>query len=212
MIRTILCLLVVGPATLLAGTGQTRVATVSWELKFRFQDPQRVSVILPGRSEPVVYWYMLYSVENSSNREVDFFPEFTLLTDTMRVLKSEVLVSPEAFQAIRRRSGLTVLLSPEKVAGRLLRGEDQAKHGVAIWRDFDSAAKGFKIYVSGLSSEAAFLKNPAYDPGRPEDDSNKKAFLLRKTLEIPYRLPGSETMRRFAVPDRQADQQKWIMR
>jgi len=209
----VLCAISAVPALAWAAVPQPAVAPVSWELTFRYQDPQRVSVVLPGQSKPAVYWYMLYSVENAGEQEVDFYPQFELVTDTLRVVRSEIQVSPEAFQAIRCRSGNPLLLTPEKVIGRLLCGKDRAKHGVAIWRDFDPKAKGFKVYVSGLSGEVARLKNPTFDPKRPEDAAkNRRYYVLRKTLVIPYKLPGSESTRILAVPERQIDRQKWIMR
>jgi len=208
-----LCILFAIPSMALAAAPTPAAALVSWELKFRYQDPQRVSVVVPGKSKPIVYWYMLYTVENPGEREVDFYPEFELVTDTLKVVQSEIRVSPEAFQAIKRRSGNPLLLAPEKVIGRLLCGKDRAKHSVAIWRDFDPKAKGFNVYVSGLSGEVARLKNPKYDPKQPEDSiKNKRYYVLRKTLEIPYKLPGSESTRILAIPQREADQQKWIMR
>lgn len=208
-----LCVLFAIPAVVWAVMPEPAAAPVSWELKFRYQDPQRVSVIMPGQSKPVVYWYMLYTVENAGDREVDFYPRFTLVTDTLKVVQSEIKVSPEAFQAVRRRSGDPLLLAPEKVIGRLLCGQDRAKHSVAIWRDFDPKAKGFKVYVSGLSGEVARLKNPTFDPKQPEDPvKNKRYYVLRKTLAIHYKFPGSESTRTLAVPQREVDQQKWIMR
>jgi hypothetical protein len=196
------------------------VAPTSWELKFRFQDPQRVSVVLPGRSEPVVYWYMLYTVENPcdlkeespNDREVEFYPEFVLVTDNLQVIRSENKVSPEAFQAVKRRSEDELLLPPEKVLGRLLCGKDRARHSVAIWRDFDPEAKGFRIYVSGLSGEVSRLKNPVFDPNKPLSETNRRYFILRKTLEIPYKFPGGLSARSMAVPERVDDKQRWVMK
>ncbi|MHC4445523.1 MAG: hypothetical protein ACYTF1_11635 [Planctomycetota bacterium] len=197
-----------------------KVAPSSWELKFRFQDPQRVSVELPGRAQPVVYWYMLYTVENScdlskespKDREVEFYPEFVLVTDMLQVLVSEIKVSPEAFQAVKRRSGNPLLLPQEKVLGRLLCGKDRARHSVALWRDFAPEAKGFKIYVSGLSGEVSRLKNPMFDPSKPVSAKNKRHFILRKTLEIPYKFPGGLSARSKLVPQRIGDKQRWIMK
>lgn len=188
------------------------VVPKSWELKFRFQDPQRVAVAMPGQTEPAVYWYMLYSVENTSNREVEFYPRFDLVTDTLRVVTSEINVSPEAFQAIQRRSNDPLLVTPEKAIGKLRRGADQARHSVAVWRDFDPKARAFTVYISGLSGETARLKNPVFDPEKPADAANPRYFVLRKTLAVPYRFPGSESRRLEAVPERVTEQQKWIMR
>ncbi len=185
---------------------------VSWQLTFRYQDPQRVSILLPGRARPVVYWYMLYTVENPTGREVDFYPEFDLVTDTLKVVRSEIGVSPEAYRAVERRSGDPLLVPPEKASGLLRRGKDQARHSVAIWRDFDAKARAFKVYVSGLSGEVKRLNNPAFDTDKEESETNKREFLLRKTLEIPYRFPGSERTRPRTTPERVTGGQKWIMR
>lgn len=205
-----------GPAAPLAravsSSTQPAVISPSWELTIRFQDPQRVAVTVPGQKAPVVYWYMVYTVENPTDREVDFYPDFVLVTDTMRIIKSEQQVSPEAFQAIQRRSENPALLPPEKVLGKLLRGRDRARSSVAIWKDFEPQAKGFTIFVAGLSGEVSFVRNPAYDPSKPEGPANRRAFILRKTLELPYKFPGADSMRTYVVPERQTERQRWIMR
>ena len=182
------------------------------ELTFRYHDPQRVSVFLPGRSKPVVYWYMLYKVENATGREVDFYPEFELVTGTLKVVRSEERVSPQAYRAIEQRCGNPLLIPPEKVTGTLLQGKDRARHSVAIFRDFDPKAKAFTIYVSGLSTKQETLRNPSFDPGQPEGEAAGRYFILRNTLAIPYRLPGSEATRSTAVPERVRGGQNWIMR
>lgn len=188
------------------------VAPVSWELRFRFDDPQRLSVVVPGESKPVVYWYMLYQVENTSNREVDYYPRFDLVTDTLQVIGSEQRVSPEAFQAIQRRVQDPLLLTPEKAIGRLLAGKDQARKSVAVWRDFDPKAKGFSVFVTGLSGETMRLRNPAFDAAQPAGEDNPRYFVLRKTLEIPYKLRSGESTRASAAPERIEDKMRWTMR
>lgn len=206
----LVCWAAVGPA--LGEIPEPSVAPASSELTFRYRDPERVSVLLPGETTPTLYWYMLYTVENATGSEVDFLPRFTLVTDTLQVVPAEVQVSPEAFKAIQRRTGDPLLVPPEKAVGRLLCGKDQAKRSVAIWRDFDPRAKSFKVFVAGLSSEMTRLRNPTFDPAEPESDENPRHYVLRRTLEIPYRLPVGESMRHQAVPERRPEQQKWIMR
>ncbi len=188
------------------------VASSAWSLSFRFHDPQRLSVVEPGRAQPSVYWFMLYTVENPSGQEVNFYPEFQIVTDTMQVINSGAGVSPEAYRAIANRANDPHLLPPEKIAGRILRGKDQARHGVAIWKDFDTKAKSFTVYAGGLSGEVMRWKNPAFDGTKPEKGKNQRYFLLRKTLAIPYRLPGSEANRPTAIPERSPEGQKWVMR
>lgn len=191
---------------------QPSVAPKSWELKFRFQDPQPVSVVVPGQREPVRYWYVLYTVENPTQREVEFYPQFDLVTDTIKAVPSEARVSPEAFQAIKRRTNDPLLLTPEKIIGKIQRGADRARHGVAIFRDFDPKAKGFTIYVSGLSGELKRVKNPGFDKEQPESAENQRYMVFRKTLAIPYKFRGSEDLRSEAIPERVIDGLKWIMR
>lgn len=187
-------------------------APVSWELNFRFQDPERVSVVVPGKAEPVVYWFMLYVVENPGNEEVDFYPRFELVTNTLQVIPSEIRVSPEAFRAIERRAENPLLVTPERAIGKLLRGKDRARHSVAIFKDFDPKATSFTIFVSGLSGEFRREKNPAFDASKPESETNKRYFTFRKTLAIPYKFPGSPATRRSVAPERLADKQQWLMR
>lgn len=188
------------------------IASSAWSLNFKFQDPQRLSVLLPGEAVPTVYWYMLYTVENTTDREIDFHPGFEVVTDKLEVIKADRGVSPEAYQAVFRRAKDPTLLPPEKIAGRILRGQDRARHGVAIWKDVNAQTKSFTVYVSGLSGEIARWKNPAVDPNKPEGPDNQRYFLLRKTLAVPYNLAGSEESRAAAVPQRIADKQRWVMR
>lgn len=188
------------------------VVPESWQLRFRFEDPRRISVFLPDREEPVVYWYMTYRVENPGPEDVDFLPRFELVTDTLKRVPSEINVSPDAFRAIQRRSGNPLLIPPERVFSRLLQGRENARHSVAIWPDFDPEAKGFRIYVSGLSGESRRVRNRAFDPAEPESETNQRYFTVFKTLEIPYLLPAGSDARMEVRAVRQPEKQRWIMR
>lgn len=183
------------------------LSSSAWALDFAFEDPQRISVLLPGESKPTTYWYMLYKVENPTAREIGFYPSFEIVTDKLEVIRSEQGVSPEAFEAVFRRANQPNLLPPEKIAGRILRGSDQARYGVAIWKDFDPRAKAFTVYAAGLSGETVRWRNPAFDADQPAGPKNQRYFLLRKTLAIPYALTDG---RSEAV--RLADKQRWVMR
>ncbi len=188
------------------------VLSNSWMLNFEFHDPQRLSLVEPGQTGPVLYWYVLYTVENNTGREVQFYPEFEIVTDTLRVYPSDRDVSPGAYKAVADRVNDPALLPPEKIAGRILIGKENARHGVAIWRDFDPRAKEFTMFVSGLSGETERWRNPAFDSDKPEGPRNQKYFLLRKTLSVPYVLGGSEAMRSSAIPRRLPEKQAWVMR
>jgi hypothetical protein len=198
---------------------------IGWELQFRFLDPQRIEVQLPGHDEPETYWYMVYTVVNTSGRSRRFFPTFQLVTKDLRVYDTDMGISPLVFDAIRERHKIThkYLVHPTKAIGALLAGEDNARESVAIWRPISLTRNEFKVYVAGLSGETQFLANPAYDPNMPEtievigrdgqpqqQTVNPKYFTLRKTLEIRYTLPGSPTGRSAAPPERRG--LRWIMR
>lgn len=205
------------------GSGPEPAATpISWEFKFQFLDPRRIEVQLPGTDEPEVYWYMVYTVTNGGPRSQLFFPTFQVVTEDLRVYDSDTGITPLVFAAIRERHRQTHpdLVHPTEAIGDLLTGDDNARESVAIWRQIDLSNNRFTVYVAGLSGEAQFIRNPAYDPSQPETTGvgaggkevvrNPKFFTLRKTLEIRYNLPGSASARPLAVPER--SEMGWIMR
>ena len=198
---------------------------ISWELGFKFLDPQRIEVQLPGAERPEVYWYLVYTVTNTSPRSQRFFPLFQIVTEDLHVYDTDMGIDPLVFDAIRERNRIThkYLVDPTKAIGALLSGDDYARESVAIWRQIDLTICAFSVYVAGLSGEMRFIPNPAYDPQKPETRKttgpdgkssevtvNPKNFTLRKTLQIRYTLPGSPVARPAAMPER--DQVRWIMR
>lgn len=198
---------------------------IAWEFEFKFLDAQRIEVQLPGSSAPEVYWYMVYTVTNNTSRTQRFFPTFQLVTEDLTIIETDKGITPLVFNAIRERHRIThkYLVHPTKAIGDLHVGDDNARESVAIWRQIDPLVNQFTIYVAGLSGETRFVRNPAYDPGKPETATvtgpdgrqreqrvNPKHFTLRKTLEIRYNLPGSAQSRRLAEPQRVSA--RWIMR
>lgn len=208
------------------GSGpQPSPTPVSWELELTFLDPQRLEIKLPGTERTEIYWYMVYTVTNPGQRSQRFFPTFQIVTEDLRVIDTDVGISPLVFDAIAERHRVThkYLVPPTKAIGALLCGDDNARESVAIWRGVDLSLNSFRIYVAGLSGETRFVPNPAYDPGKPETEmvigpdgrqrqisANPKSFTLRKTLEIRYNLPGSDKARAQAQPER--GEVRWIMR
>lgn len=198
---------------------------VSWEIDFKYLAPRRIDVQLAGSDKPEVFWYMVYTVTNTSGTTQYFYPTFELVTEDLRVIDTDMGISPLVFDAIRERHRIThkYLVSPTKAIGELQTGADYARESVAIWRASDLNVTQFTIYVAGLSGEARVLRNPAYDPDQPEtktvvaDDGyprevtvNPKYFTLRKTLQLGYTLPGSPQARGQIEP--RLDAARWIMR
>ena len=187
-------------------------ALLSWELKFSFSDPQRISLTLPGAPQPATYWYMLYTVENDTDRDVPFYATAELVTASLQVIKGGEQISPTVYDAIKARHKIThpFMIDPSRVSGTLLQGEDNAKTSMVVFRQFNREDNAFSIYFSGLSGEIKQQPNPSFDARQPESKKNPRTFTLRKTLEIKYDLPGDETTRRLAKPIRR--ERGWVMR
>jgi hypothetical protein len=198
---------------------------ISWEFDFQYVPPRRIVVQPAGAAKPQVYWYMLYTVTNTSDTTQYFYPTFELVTEDLRVIDTDVGISPLVFEAIRERHRIThkYLVPPTKAIGDLRTGADYARESVAIWRAEDISLAEFTIYVAGLSGEARVLRNPAYDPDQPETriivgadgrerevTVNPRYFTLRKTLQLRYTLPASEEARAQVEP--RLEEARWIMR
>jgi len=162
----------------------------TWQLDFEVRDlPQRITLHLPGWDRPRAFWFFPYTVINNTGREVDFYPSFTLLTNTFRVYPANVALRQPVFEVVRARYADAIpLLEPEEnVTGRLLVGPDNARDSVALFEEFDPNARAVRVFVGGLSNETVTVPSPA-ETGRA--GGKPKEFLLRKTLMLEYQAPG----------------------
>jgi len=202
-----------GPGcALLHAAPQTGVLSSSWQFEFKFYDPQRIALRLPGDDHPTTFWYMLFEVTNNTGEDREFYPSFRLVTDTLQVVEGGADISPGVYDAIitRHKAEFPFLAPPTKVTGLLLQGEENARASMAVFRAFNPEASGFTIYVSGLSGDIQRVANPSFDTKQPESESNARSFILRRTLAVAYDLPGDSTTRDRAVPIRRNRQ--WVMR
>ena len=232
MLRTLLILLLpIGAAGAQqppepVGAGPEPAAySISWEVDFKYLDLRRIRVQAPGRGAED-YWYLLYTATNTSNTTQHFFPMAEVVTNDLRVIEANIGIHRLVFDAIRERHKIThpYLVHPTRAIGDLKVGDDNARESVAIWRAADIDANQFSVFIAGLSGEARLIRNPAYDPDRPEAQrvkgadgrvrevfDNPRYFTLRKTLEIQYTLPGSQGARSGgAEPLR--EHVRWVMR
>ena len=69
------------------GASEALLGTTAWQLDFKFHDPQRIVLRLPGDSQATVFWYMLYEVTNNTGRDRGFYPSFRLVTNTLQVVE-----------------------------------------------------------------------------------------------------------------------------
>jgi hypothetical protein len=188
-------------ASAFAKTPEPNIYPVSWQLEFKHGSPKRLVVGTDA------YWYLTYTVTNKSGDEQVFRPEFQMLNNEGKVLKSDHLIPSEVFDKIKGIEGNRLLQPLSKVAGPLRQGVDQAKDGVAIWPEVTPRMGSFKIFVGGLSGEYIILKD---DDGKPVIGPDNIPVMLRKTLEIDYQIYGDEF-----YPGRDDVHQlaeKWIMR
>jgi len=177
-----------------------------WTVEVKFEQPQQL--VLPwGGNGAARYWYTILTVTNRTRDDVEFYPRCELMTDTFQIVPAGRNVPPVVFEQIQQRhqSRYPFLESLEKVENRILQGEDNAKDIAVIWRDFDTQARGFNVFMTGLSNETAAVRFPA-----PVAEEASALVYLRKTLELDYRLRGDPALR-SALEVAYKDQ-SWVMR
>src|SRR5437764_1836372 len=156
---------------------------IAWQLKFQHEKPKRIVLEVSGRSTPVAYWYITYTITNNTDQERTFLPVFEMLTKDGQVIRSDKNIPKNVFDTIKEREKKQFLEPWTKIGGELLLGEDQAKDGVAIWEEPTARMGQFSIYCGNLSGEAVHLKDEA---GQPVKDAEGKPIILRKTLQLNY--------------------------
>ncbi len=216
MNRVILSTAVVVPYVLFASTAvaapEPALAAQTWAVDITFHDPQRIALRLPGDTHETTLWYMLFTVTNNTGKDVDFYPSFRIVTDTLRVVTGGDDISPSAYDTIfaRHRKEYPFMATPAKITGPLLQGEQNARTSAVVFRMFDTKASAFTLFAGGLSGDVKRVANPSFDAGKPESSDNLRFFILRRTLAIEYKLPGDETTRIMATPVRKS--RHWVMR
>ncbi|MCD4700016.1 MAG: hypothetical protein K8R91_05535 [Phycisphaerae bacterium] len=192
------------------------IVPTSWELEFEYQTPQPITIQMPGWKEKQTFWYMLYTITNRSGADRIFVPGFSLYTDSGQVSRSGERIPPAVFLAIKKRHNNPLLVDMAFITGTLLQGADNAKDGVAIWSDFDHKARGFDVFVAGVSGERAKIKLPkpivetVKDKDGKEEKVTKTEVTLSKTLYLRYALPGEAAARSAATP--KFLEKQWVMR
>ena len=181
-------------------------APEDWQLDLQLHgEPESIWVALPGEAKPKRFWYLLYTITNNTSKDVEYYPAFDLMTDTLKLYSSGVGVRRPVFEAIRQRYNSTLpLLEPENmVSGKILQGPDNARSSAVIFADFDPNAATAEIFIEGLSNETISVESPA-------QGAQAKPVLLRKTLMLQYQVIGDKEnpeYRAMLYRDR-----KWIMR
>jgi len=185
-----------------------------WEADIKIERPQPIKVFLSGQAKPTIFWYLRYTLTNTHRRDdIDNLnPTFDLYTETGQMLRS--IKNLQAFNAIKKHHNDPLL--KRDTNGKLLRGTDNAKRGVAIWPDFDPDAGRFDIFIGGLSGETTIVRLPKPILVWKEDAAGQKVQVktdklpLSKTLQISCTVSGEATERiRSHI---KMTRQTWIMR
>lgn len=169
---------------------------VRWELNF-----------IPGElrlyhHQPTdrAYWYFTYTVENRTNRDQTWAPQFTLFTDAGEILASGEGVTLGVTRSIMSMLGNELMMNQYEVIGELFQGREHAKEGLVVWPARNLNITELSLFIAGISGETARVT----DPRTGED------VLLRKTLQRNYTIPGNPGARGSTPVE--LDSHHWIFR
>ncbi|MHC4131412.1 MAG: hypothetical protein ACYSSP_09440 [Planctomycetota bacterium] len=179
-----------------------------WTLEAEFQHLQQISVKLVNQEKPRRYWYMILKIMNNTGRDVDYYPECELMTDTFQITPAGKNVPFAVFERIKERySGQYPFLEyVDKTSDKVLQGDDNSKDIVIIWEDFDNKAKAVSLFIAGLSNESVCINHPTL-----KDENGEPVMVyLRKTLELDYNVSGAPELREKAKVSYKG--KNWVMR
>lgn len=179
---------------------------ITWELKFEHAAPKRIVVDLPGQA-PQAFWYMTYSVTNNTDQARTFLPVFEMMTNDGQIIRSDRNLPYKVFTEIKAREKSKYLEHFTQIGGQVRIGEDEARDGVAIWKEPMPEMGSFTIFLSGLSGETARLKDAE---GKDLKDAKGDSIILRKTLQMNYYIRGDEVYPGWDEVSTRP--QRWIMR
>jgi hypothetical protein len=211
MLLALVCLAAAAPLARAADEGvgsfpKPSPYPITWELKFRHGAPKRI-VVDAGTGAPQAYWYMTYTVTNNTDQERTFLPVFEMLTDDGKVIRSDRNIPRRVFDTVKEREKNKLLEPFTQIAGEIRLGEDEARDGVAIWKEPMPEMGTFSIFLTGLSGEIARLKDAE---GKDVKDTDGQPIILRKTLQMNYFVRGDEVYPGLDEVNTRPEQ--WVMR
>ncbi len=176
-----------------------------WTADATFEHLQQIVYQPSEQSKPRRFWYLILTVNNNTGKDIEFYPQCDLMTESFEILPAGKRVPQEIFEIVATlyRDKYPLLESMAAADNRILQGEDNARDIALIWSDFDSGAKNVKLFITGLSNETAVVNAP----GR--GDTSQRVY-LRKTLELRYHLKGDAAWRSNGDIVYQGHQ--WVMR
>lgn len=200
---------------------QMRFAHDIWSLEFSFKPLRMVEVDVPnteGNFDRKLIWYLVYTVKNTGDAPVQFFPDVYLHTrDSQRWYPARLI--PVALPAIERREKPAMpLRNLVEVMGEIppsTEDEDRSVWGVFTWESVDPDTDEFSLYIQGLTNAYQWVDEPAQGAGDPQqayiyryqagDTPGTGRKLTHKTLVLNFWRPGDrydehEGEVRFGIP------------
>jgi len=179
-----------------AGPPQPSPFPVRWELDFD-AGPLRLYL---DPAEQTAWWYFTYQITNRTQRDRVWAPDLVLYTDAGEILDSGDAVPTRITEAIRGLLGDELLETQSEIIGDLLQGPEHARDGLAVWPAGDLAVNELTLFVGGISGETARVRHPR----------TGQQFILRKTLQRDYLVPGAADTR-LNQPIELVEE-RWVMR
>jgi hypothetical protein len=152
-----------------------------------------------------LYWYLVYDVVNMTGQDRTWAPSMTLYTDRGEVRRDGDGVPQGVHRAIMEHVGDPLLEPKVAIIGTLRQGVGNARRGMAVWPAGSQGVNELRIFIEGISSETATVKNPV--TGDP--------VTLRKNLYLHYLIPGDASTRGdrpIAIHPGYAGEEHWVLR
>jgi hypothetical protein len=193
---------VVGPAATFAAPEPDPVPR-RWQLDLDVGALRLATIESPDGSVGA-FWYLTYTVTNTSGTDILFAPAFELVSEDGIVHRSGRDVPANVTRSLLERLDDPFLLDQISIVGLLLQGEENAKQGLAIWPAATFQPGDLTVYAGGFSGEIRTIQVP--DPAT----GKLTPITLRKTMMIRYDAAG-ELDRRGDEP-LGVQEMRWILR
>lgn len=173
-----------------------------WELTIE-PGPLRYASVDDGTG-PKGYFYLTYTVTNTTGKDMLFTPSFELCNDKGEVVRSGRDVPAAVTKAILDRLDNKLIQDQISIVGMLLQGEGNAKEGLVVFPATTLRFSQLEVYAMGFSGETKTVEQ------RDAKTGKMVKVTLRKTLMLRYQ-PTGEVRTPGATPF-ELIEKRWVMR
>ena len=174
-----------------------------WQLAIE-PGPLRVATVDVEGQGPKAYFYMTYTVTNTTDQDLLFAPSFDLANDQGDLQRSGRNVPAAVTRELLTRLENPYLEDQISIVGNLLQGEANAKDGLVAWPVETLSASEMSVYAAGFSGETRTVDIRHPRTGQPARHT------LRKTLMLRFQTPGE--LRDQGSRPLEMTERRWILR